>query len=163
MKNRAKSFLIYPGKQLHIGPGDMLSVPWNPLLMQLWHRAIGLLSGHTKDIFLKPTASVGTDWTVPGNAKLICGVRTSFHLVPFQNPSWAMLIFAPCLPTAGHQVCFKHHHPEANLRERTQHTLLSLSFMGCCLWGHSFNNHRPNLQSLNLCFALCNFLWLVSG
>lgn len=159
MKNRANSFLIYPGKQLHIGPRDVLPVPWNPLLTQLWHRAIGLLSGHTRDIFLKPTPRVGMDWTALGNAKLICGLRTTLHLVPFQNPSCVMLFFTPCLPTAGHQVCFKRHHPEANLRKRTQHTLLSLSLMDCCLQGHSFNNHRVNIQSLNLGSALSTFCY----
>lgn len=131
--------------------------------MQLWHRAISLLSWHTRDLFLKPAASVRTDCSASGNANLLCALRTSLHLVPFQDPSWVMLIFAPCLSTAGHQVCFKHCHPEPNLHKGTQYTLLSLSFMGCCLQGHSFNNHRVNLQSLNLCFTLFNFLLLGLG
>ena len=124
----------------------MLPVPWNPLLPQLWHGANSLLSGHTKEIFLKPTASGGTDRTVPGNAKLICGLRAPLHLVPFQNPSWVTLFFAPCAPAAGHRVCFTHHHPEANLRKRTAHPLRSPSFAGCCSWDHSFNHHRVHLQ-----------------
>lgn len=99
-KNGAKSFLIYPGKQkiypekLNIDPRNVLPAAWNPLLTQLWHRAISLLSQHTKDLFLKPAASAGTDCSVPGNAKLLCGLGTSLCLLPFQDPGWQMLLFA---------------------------------------------------------------------
>lgn len=167
MKNGAKSFLIYPGKQkiypekLNIDPGNVLPAAWSPLLMQLWHRAISLLPQHTKDLFLKSAASAGTDCSVPGNAKLLCGSQTSLHLLPCQDPSWLMLFFALLFfAVFPQQVCFKHHHPEANSCKRTQYTLLPLSFMGCCLQGHSFNKHWANLQSLYLCFALFNFMLL---
>lgn len=118
------SFIIYPRKQLHIGPRDMLPVPWNPLLMQLWHRAISLLSGHTKGIFLKPTASVGTEWTVPGNAKLICGLRTPLICSPSRIHTCSL---HSVFPQQGHRVCFKDHHPEANTHKRDMHALLSFS------------------------------------
>lgn len=96
MRNRAKSFLIYPGKQkiypekLNIDPRNVLPAAWNPLLTQLWPRAISLLSRHTKDVFLKPAASAGTDCSASGNAKLLYGLGTSLCLVPFQDPSWLM-------------------------------------------------------------------------
>lgn len=127
-----------------------------------------MLSRPTKDLFPKPAASAGTDCPVSENTKLLCGLQTSLCLVPFQDPSWLMLFFAPCLSTAGHQVCFKHHHLQANLYKGTQYTLHSLSspytlHSLCCLQGQSFNYHRVNLQTLYLCFALFNFLLLDLG